>query len=184
MYYCEIGPEDIESIAVLSERHLTHGKKILQDIRSHRNMKDYFGIKAVENSEMVGFYTCIEGDLVFTLPHPETEKILRTLTGGEKTITGDTLYVNPAYRGKGIARELARRITELARQRGARFFLTECWIHPDGVIPAEKIVPLNGDVIYEETIPRFYRDLYKYGMTCPICGVDCSCGAKVELHRL
>ena len=184
MQYCEICSDDIETIAVLSERHLTHGEKIIKDINSRKDLKDYFGVKAVEDGEIVGFYTCIEGRIEFTLPHPEMYRIIREMIGDEKIITGDTLYVNPAYRGRGIASELARHITVMSRERGGKYFLTEAWIHPDGIIPAKKIVPFNGDVIYEKTIPRFYSDLYKYGMEGPICGKNCVCGAQIELHRL
>ena len=138
MEFCPVGPEDLETIAVLSEQYLTHGKKIKDDIRHHRDMKGYFGVKAVENGEMIGFYTCIEDDIIFTLPHPELKSEIEKITGGEKTITGDTLYVEPAWRGKGIASELARRITDMARERGGKYFLTEAWIHPEGVTPAKK----------------------------------------------
>ncbi|MBR2527825.1 MAG: GNAT family N-acetyltransferase [Blautia sp.] len=184
MEYCEIGSQDLETIAILSERHLTHGKKILDDIRQHRLMTDYFGVKAVEQDQIIGFYTCIEGRLEFTLPHPEAEREIRKIIGDKKIVTGDTLYVDPAYRGRGIASELSRRVTEMARKRGGKFFLTEAWIHPDGIVPARKIVPFNGDVVYRKILPGFYRDLYKYGMECPICGRDCVCGAEVELHIL
>jgi GNAT superfamily N-acetyltransferase len=184
MEFCTVGPEDLETIAIISEQHLTHGKKILEEIRHHRNLKDYFGVKAVEKGEMIGFYTCIENDIVFTLPHPEMKSLIEKMTAGEKTITGDTLYVKPAWRGKGIASELAKRVTAMARERDGKYFLTEAWIHPEGVTPAKKIVVFNGEVIFEKIIPFFYRDLSKYGMECPICGKDCRCGAQVQLHRL
>ena len=54
MEFCPVGPEDLETIAVLSEQYLTHGKKIKDDIRHHRDMNGYFGVKAVENGEMIG----------------------------------------------------------------------------------------------------------------------------------
>ena len=33
MEFCPVGPEDLETIAVLSEQYLTHGKKIKDDIQ-------------------------------------------------------------------------------------------------------------------------------------------------------
>ena len=68
---------------------------------------------------------------------------------------------------------------------GAKYFLGEFWIYPYKTLPAMYLVPADGlNLVYEQRVERFYRDLPRYGMSCPICGAECKCGALIRLFSL
>ena len=184
MEYLEITADDINRIAALAERHLTHGSIIIEDICQHAADGDYFGIKAMEGFILAGFYTYVDDTVAFTVPHPELEDELRKRFSDGRIITGDAIYVAPEFQQRGIGQELSRRVSALARSLGGRYFITEAWIQPDGSIPSRKAFLCNGEVLFEKTIPLFYQGMDKLGMECPVCGKNCICGAQIQMHRL
>ncbi len=184
MEYLEIKPEEFDEIAKEIERQLTHGKVIIDEIKRKCEEGRYFGIKAVENGELAGFYTYVDDVIECTVPHPELEKEIEEFAAGEKVTTGDAIFIHPNFQRRGLGMELARRVSAHAKSKGAKYFITEAWIHPNGSIPSHKAFLCNGEVVWEKTIPLFYKDMDKLGMECPICGKNCICGAELQLHKL
>ena len=184
MEYVEIEKDDVRTIAELSEANLTHGdtiiNRILEDVREGR----YYGVKAIENGKMAGFYTYVDDSIEFTTPQSELEKKIAEIADGGKVVTGDSIFIYPEFQHRGLGQELARRVSGLARAHGGKYFITEAWIHPDGSIPSHKALLCNGEVVFEKVIPMFYKDIWKLGMECPICGRNCVCGAEIQLHKL
>lgn len=184
MEYSEVQREDIDFIAHKIEEELTHGDAIINEIFRKRDEGRYHGVKVVDDGRIIGFYTYTDDCIDFTMPHPELERRLRDMIHGGKVITGDALYLEPAYQHHGIATEISHRLIAHAKERGAKYLVTEAWMHPDGEIPARETLLHYGTVVYEEDIPMFYEGMEEFGMTCPICGDKCVCGAQVQLHRL
>lgn len=182
--YMDTTSEDYDEIADLAEKYLTHGSAIKEEIHRKDAEGRYFGVKAVEDGEIVGFYTYVDDCIEFTVPHPELEQRIAELAGDEKIITGDAIFISPNHQRRGIGMEVSRRVSEHARRRGGKLFITEAWVHPDGSIPSRKAFLCNGEVVFEETIPMFYQGLDQLGLECPICGKNCVCGAQIQVHRL
>ncbi len=181
--YSEIGPEDIDAISTMTERYLTHGHYIRRAITREASRHNYYGVKVQDGEQMVGFLTFKEG-IDFTLPHAELERKIRDMTAGGMVVNGDAVFVNPAYRKGGLGGEMMRRSLSIMRAMGAEYLLLEFWIYPDRKIPALYLPDANLKILYEERLERFYRDLPRYGMSCPICGENCQCGALIRLFSL
>ncbi|MCR5421691.1 MAG: GNAT family N-acetyltransferase [Lachnospiraceae bacterium] len=181
--YEKINVEDKEEIIRLYEGYLNEGKSVGNLINLYFEKGQYYGYKAINDDDMVGCFTFVKG-IEFTYPQPELEKELCKVTRGERVETVDTLVVLPKYRRAGIAKELALRNLEGLQERGTNIYVVEIWIYPDGSIPARKIYESMGEVVYSKKIPDFYKDLYKYGLKCPICGKLCKCGALVEAIKI
>ena len=183
LIYSEIGKEDIEAVADMAEQYLTHGTSIREAIIREAARNNYYGVKALEDGKMVGFFTYKEG-IDFTLPHPELEQKIRALTQGGIIFNCDAIFVNDAYRHKGLGEEMTRRAVSSMRKMGGRYFLFELWIYPNGKIPALNMTEKSLEIIFDERVERFYKDLPRYGMTCPICGANCRCGALIRVFAL
>ena len=177
--YSEIRDEDIDAILALADRHLTHGYYVAREA-SRRN---YYGVKVEDGDQMVGFLTFKEG-IDLTLPHAELERKIRAMAADGMIVNGEAVFVNPAYRKCGLGGEMMRRSLSMMRAMGAKYLLLEFWIYPDMKIPSLRLPDASLRILYEERLERFYRDLPRYGMTCPICGGDCKCGALVRLFSL
>ena len=181
--YLDFGKEDIDTLTDYYRRYLNDGEELIDFIRTAAKGDNYFGSKAVENGRIVGFFTFQLG-MMFTYPRPDLIEKLEEKTGGKKTVTVDTLVVLPGERGKGIAGSLRERNSRLLKEREVCFMLAESWIYPDGRVPSYRVYADMGEIVFEEKIPLFYKDLGKYGITCPICGKECRCGADILLTAL
>ncbi len=180
MEYSDFEQKDVDVLTELYREYLNDGDILADLIRDACEKGILFGAKAVENDKTVGIFTFQEG-LSFTCPRPDLDSKIRSLTGNGRIATGDTLVVLPEYRGKGIAGNLTKRDKELFRERNIDYVMVECWVFPDGRSPSLKLHKTIGPLIYEELIPDFYRDISKYGITCPICGENCRCMADILL---
>lgn len=121
----------------------------------------------------------------FTTPHPRARRAVLKRCADGPVYTLDMIAVAGDQRHNGISRALADRLVPDLIGRGARYLAMELWILPDGRIPAEAaFFPRWGETVYLEDFSRFYEDLPRYGMTCPLCGGDCACGARVRVIRL
>ena len=69
-------------------------------------------------------------------------------------------------------------------QKGFDYFLAEIWIYPDGCSPAKEVFETMGRIVWQKRIDGFYSQFPRYGMSCPICGDNCVCGAWVEVMEL
>ncbi len=180
MEYVDFEINDIDELVLYYGKYLNDGDELLSFIKDAAGKETYFGSKAVENGKTAGFFTFQEG-VCFTCPHESLTEKIHALTDGEKTVTVDTLLVLPEMRFKGIAGNLRKRNAFLLKERGISFVLAESWVYPDGRVPSFKVYEDMGSIIYDELFPMFYKDLDKYGISCPICGKVCRCGARILL---
>ncbi len=178
-YSC-IEEKDLDQIIALYETYLNRGGYIRDTIRKEFHTDDYLGLKACDGGKLVGFFSG-QGGIGFTYPHPELENEIREVAGDRKLYTPDGLLVLEAYRKKGVAKELVRRMKRALLSKKVALALVELWIYPDGSVPAQNPLRGIGEAVYQKKIPLFYKDLKKYNIKCPICGDDCRCGALIEL---
>ena len=186
MQYEVITPEDIDEIIRVQETYLTKGKQIGDEIRKACEDRIFYGLKLVdeESCEMLGFVSFTEGPS-FTLPKPELEDHIREIAKDGRFFTGDCIYLSADLRGGGLGSELMAKGIEYIRSIGGRYCLGELWIYPDGITPAGHPLENTGyKEIFRKVYENFYTDLPKYGMSCPICGERCVCGADVRLIDL
>ncbi len=181
--YRPIEASDIPLVTALFEQHLNSGQPIKDTIRRLWEAGVYWGYAAYENGEVLGFMTICPG-IAFTYPHPELEAELAAAVGTSAVAYCDAILVLPGHRGRGVAKALAGRIGKLLREKRFDCLLAEIWIYPDGSAPAKVVFETVGEVVWRRRIDGFYRDLERYGMSCPVCGRKCVCGAWVELIRL
>lgn len=178
--YSEICEQDVEQVKDLYEMYLNSGKYIRDSIQTAFESKDYVGYKACAGDKIVGFFAGQAG-VFFTYPHPEVEKEILEFAGNKKIYNPDALVVLPQYRNQGIAGELIRRMKKNILAKKADLALVELWVYPDQTVPAQKPLLGLGKAVYEKVISRFYQDLHKYGVKCPLCGDKCNCSALIQL---
>ncbi len=174
---------DLDELISFYKRFLNDGEDLFSSIRDACRADKYFGSKAVDKGRTVGFFTFQKG-VLFTCPHPELLKKISDVAGDKNTYTVDSLMILPEYRRLGVAKAMAGRNSAILRERNADFLMAESWIYPDGRAPSLKIYENMGEVVFKEKIPLFYKDAFSLGITCPICGDHCRCGAWVLLVRL
>ena len=183
MEFSSVTEEDEDRIIALTLEHLTDGAYVENCMRKQFASGKYYGVKATEDGELAGYLTFKEG-IDFTYPHDELRSEVIKEAKGRKVFTGDAIYVNPKYRKCGLGGKLTAMARDIMIDHGGYYFLGEMWIYPDGTIPAHSPSKIYGEYEYEKIVPMFYKDNKKYGLTCPICGEDCKCGALIRLIRL
>ena len=181
--YSRVTKDDLKDIIEYYETYLNSGEAVRSAIRSAFEQGDYFGFKAMDQDTVAGYFTFREGVLL-TYPHEEYEKELQNVIGSRSVVTVDALMVDRNYRGRGIAKELARRNLEALRIRGVQLFCVEIWVYPDGSIPAKNVYEAMGKPVYHKLAADFYKDAHTFGISCPICGTHCKCGALLEVIRI
>ena len=181
--YSKVTKDDLKQITEYYETYLNSGEAVRSSIRSAFERGEYFGFKAVDGDKVAGYFTFQEGVLL-TYPHEDYERELKNAIGNRHAVTVDALMVDRDYRGRGIAKELARRNLEDLRSRGVELFCVEIWVYPDGSIPAKNVYEAMGKPIYHKLATKFYKDAHEYGISCPICGERCECGALLEVIRI
>ena len=174
---------DLNELISFYKRFLNDGEELFSSIRDACRADEYFGSKAVDKGKTVGFFTFQKGAL-FTCPHPELLKKISDIAGDKNIFTVDSLMILPEYRRLGVANSMAVRNSGLLRERNADFLMAESWIYPDGRAPSLKIYENMGEVVFKKKTLLFYKDAFSLGITCPICGDHCRCGAWVLLVRL
>lgn len=183
IWYQEIADSDIDWIIEEICSNLTKGQYIEKCIRSSLAKGNYYGIKALDGDERVGFLTFKRG-IEFTYPHPDLEEKIAAMVPAEKVFNGDGIYVKPGIRKDGIGTEMTRRARDMMLRLGGEYYLGELWVYPDGKRLSVTPTDNYGETIYEEYVPHFYKDNDKYGLECAVCGKHCRCGAVVRLVRL
>lgn len=175
-----ITKNDIDEVILFYEKYLNSGGTIRKAIRTAFENNCYFGCKAADDGDTIGFFTFQEG-VALTYPHVELEQEILSFTKTMQIATVDALMVDRRFRERGVAREMAKwSIRELTRRKFTAF-LVEVWVYPDGSYPAAKVYEQMGNVIWKKEIPLFYQEAHKYGISCPICGERCQCGAVLEI---
>ncbi len=183
MEYSRITSDDIPQIIDYTQRFLTNGEEIREEIELSVEEGNYFGIKATDGKEIVGFLTIKKG-VQFTVPHPGLEREIRRITNPGCVYYVDGIWVSEDYRHHGISCGLVKRTGSFVKQLGGDYIFIEEWIYPDGHIPVKDVISKWGTPVYEKEVPLFYKDMKKYGMTCPICGSNCKCGALIRLYSV
>ena len=171
---------DEDAITEMYETYLNDGPGIRAYIRKGLENEGLVGIKCVDTDtgRLVGIIASRPG-LEFTYPHPELEAEITARWGSKGVYSSDVMIVDPNYRHRGVARELSLRLREGLLSRNAVCIVMELWIRPDGEIPALHPVNFLGEPTVITISRDFYKDLGKYGLTCPECGTDCRCGAMI-----
>ena len=181
--YRPIKGSDIPQIVELYAQYLNSGEYYSELIRSWWAEGAYQGYAAVQDGAMIGLMTVRRG-IAFTYPHPELEAELSLVVGDQPVANCDALLVLPEHRHEGVAGKLAGKILKLLMEEDYRYFLSEVWIYPDGTVPASSVFESFGRLVWQRQIDGFYRDLERYGMSCPICGSRCVCGARIDLMEI
>ena len=183
LIYKEVEREDEDVITEMYETYLNAGNPIRGHVREGLQCEDYMGYKCVdtETGKLVGIISAKPG-LDFTCGHPELVEQIHQKWGTQGLYSSDIMIVDPAYRKHGIARELAIQLKKGLMEKHAVCLVMELWIRStDGDVPA--LHPLRD--IWEMTtltIDReFYKNLADYGLTCPLCGAECHCGAMITV---
>ena len=181
--YEELTESDLSDLTESYERYLNSGQIIRNSIREAFASGDYFGIRASLNGIGIGYFT-FQKSIAFTYPHEELERRIRDFVKGEKTVTVDALMVADRYRGRGIASMLAQKCSRVLRTENVRYMLVEIWVYPDGRSPARRVYEKMGRTVLSSREDMFYKDAADYGISCPICGKKCICGAYIEVIDL
>ncbi len=145
--------------------------------------EQYIGVRLLDG-EKTGGFLAVRFGMELTYPHPELEEEMRKVVGDRKICTGDSIYIFPEYRGQGMHERMIEYTLEELRRKDMELILTENWIYPDQTAPGRKGSDRWGKIIYERKVPSFYKDLSYYGMTCPICGEKCKCGAWLLISEI
>ncbi len=175
--------KDTEELLTRVSECLTEGESVIREIRENIAAGNYFGGVAEEDGRFLGFATAREG-FGFTVPHPELEEEIRKMFPKGRFFVGDEMWVSEEARGQGVAGKCLKITRDELVRRGGNYWLTELWVYPDGHSPVKDVAEGCGEKMYEKLVPMFYRDLGKYGMSCPICGDDCKCSAMVRVYQL
>lgn len=176
-----LGDED--AITDMYETYLNAGPSIREYVRDGLENPDFVGVKCVDTDteNMVGIL-CARPGIQFTCAHPELERVIEKRWGTQGIYTGDMLVVDPAYRGHGVASKMATELRRKMKAHGAVCMVMEQWLRSqEKDVPAMNPMRDAGDPILIAVDQTFYRDLAKYGLTCPECGMDCHCGAVVSV---
>lgn len=190
LVYQKLERNDETAVTEMYETYLNAGASIRGYIRDGLGAEGFVGFKCVDtdSGRLAGMISARPG-VAFTCGHPELVELVRRRWGGEGLYTGDMLAVDPAYRRRGVGRELAVRLREGLLQKHAACMVMELWLRcRDGDVPA--LHPLQNawkdfNIITLTIVRDFYKNLADYGLTCPECGASCKCGALIaalELH--
>lgn len=181
--YSNIEENDLEEMIALYESYLNRGTYIRDSLKKEFCNDEYLGFKVCDDGRMIGFHTG-QGGICFTYPHPALEEEIRNFVGDKKIYTLGGILLLEEYRGKGIAGQMMDLMKRALIDKGVELVLVEMWVHPDGTVAAEKLVAELGTAVYRKKVPLFYKELGKFDIECPLCGVDCVCGALVKIFEM
>ena len=190
-YQC-VTLQDLDEVEALYRKYLDNGSSLRERIDKIFSKNSTYSCKAVDTDtgKIVGIavYEC---GLILSCGHHEICEKIYDEIGKDATIyTGESLLVETEYRDKkisyGLNEHIRTKMEVLAKERGASVYvLHEMWVYPNGKTPAFKVV--NGIYgIFRDfgIIPEFYRDYYKHGHLCPICGENCKCSARITISKI
>ena len=186
LIYAKPEAKDESEITWMYETYLNEGDSIREYVREGLQDSGFVGVKCVDSDtgKMVGIL-CARPGIQFTCDHPELVDIIQKRWGTKGVYTGDMLIVDPAYRGHGIAEEMAVRLKEALMEQHAVCMVMEKWLrYKEGDVPAMNPMKHAGEAVVITIDRHFYKDLAKYGLTCPECGADCKCGALISVLEL
>lgn len=168
----------------LYRQYLNDGNPIDEQIRKGFYSDDFIGVKCVdEDGSIVGVFTAFKG-VAFTCGHEDLVDYFQTRYPEASIYTAEMIVVLPKWRHLGIAQLLVEAFNTKLRETDATYLLIELWREPTGRIPGRVVLGIIGGEVEHLYKPHFYDDLESYGLTCPICGRTCKCGADICLLEL
>jgi GNAT superfamily N-acetyltransferase len=183
--YSKTVPGDARELARLYRLYLNGGDGIGEWMEKGLALPGFCGVKCLDDGEIVGVVTAKPG-VEFTCGHHELAREIEERWRGFTLYTADMGLVTPSHRGRGIAKELMRRVRDELLLMGCTRVVAELWLRGGEDSPILHTVrECWGETRELGLYPDFYRELGKYGMTCPHCGGgECSCGALVCMVAL
>ncbi len=189
--YSRMVPEDYDVLEHLCREYLDNGSMLHDRIIEVFNESSTISLKAVdtETNEIVAIMIYTKG-IAFSCDNEYVTKIVTDYVGDADVYTGEAFLVKPEYRKTGIAYDMQKKMKDFLEEKKAKtgretMLLHEMWVYPDGKIPAyrsaKEIYGIDKDL---GIIDQFYKDYYKFGHLCPICGKNCTCSAKITLSRI
>lgn len=176
--------EDIGMMIRLYRQCLNDGEPIQEQIEKGFYSGSFIGVKCIgDNGEIMGVFTAFKG-IAFTCEHRELVTYFRSKYPKESIYTAEMLVVSPKWRHLGIAQALVEAFNEKLQETDATYLLIELWREPTGRIPGRVVLGIIGGEVEHLYKPYFYKELASYGLTCPICGPVCQCGADICLLKL
>lgn len=178
--YEYIQQQDLNEVTALYEKYLNAGEFIRQQVADDFASPGFLGVKAVVDDKIVGVLYG-KDSLTLTYPHPEAEKKLAEATRGHKVHYSDALAIHEDYRHHDISAGMFGCLKKRLLEKGYELLFGELWKYPDGRMPAYGPVSHLGPFYYSLEVPGFYKELERYGVSCPVCGKHCRCSARLVL---
>lgn len=180
--YKRLTKDDLDEMFYFYETYLNEGEFMRDQLREEIEDESFVGYKAVEDGKTVGI--CFGKDkLELTYPHPRLEQKIMKAKGNLKLHCVDAMVVDKDYRYMGVSTGMLKAYKEEIADKGYDLIFGEIWIYPDGNMPVNKPMMTFGKPYWESVEKMYYRNLSKYGLTCPVCGKKCICGAKLTLYN-
>ncbi len=147
------------------------------------NRKNICGLKAEADGKLIGIHLTVQG-VHFTNAHAELYHTVSVKTAGMNVYTGDMVFVDPAYRGEGVAEALIKAAKSAMRDMGVELMLTECVVDPKGRCPG--LIAGRYFELYEDF--GFFPNFYAHEVIdtpCLVCHQNpCVCGVRVLLYKV
>ena len=189
--YQRVTHEDLDEVEALYRKYLDNGSSLRRRIDAIFAKDSTYSCKAVdtETGKIIGVavYEC---GLILSCGHHEICETIYAEIGADALVyTGESLLVETEYRDKkisyGLNEHIRADLAALAKKRGRPVYvLHEMSVYPNGKTPAFKVVDGIYGIFHDfGVIPEFYRDYYKHGHLCPICGEDCKCAARITISK-
>ena len=189
--YSQATESDIDEIEVLYRKHLDNGAALRKRLDFVCRDPSTLSCKAVdsETGKLAGLVMYTPG-ISFSCCYPELVKEVEDYTNDGVVYTGESIFVDDSYRGQNIAHTIEEysrgRMEDIQKTLGKPLYaLHELWVYPNGKIPALRIVRDVFKIDHDlGIIQGFYRDYFKNGFLCPVCGENCQCSAQIVLSRI
>jgi len=182
MIYEALSINDLNEAGRLYGQYLNGGDAVCGWVRGWFESPRFTGVKCVADGAIAGIISAKAG-VEFTCGHEDIVGFVKERWAGYDLFTLDMNIVLPEFRSKGVGTNLALKLRGNLRGFGCERLVVEDWI------PKKQARRLNlgvyeylGPHVDVGEYPDFYRDLGKFGMTCPECGsAGCVCGAVVSV---
>jgi len=182
MIYDALSIDDLDEVSGLYRRYLNGGDTVREMLRGWFEAPRFTGVKCLDGGAIVGA-TSAKAGVEFTCGHEDIARLVKERWAGYDIFTWDLMIVLPEFRGHRIATNLVLKLRENLKKLGCERLIAEGW-----VIKAQarclnfNVYKYMGPQTDVGEYPDFYRDIGKFGMTCPVCGnAECVCGAVVSV---
>lgn len=175
--------DDLDEVVCLHCKYLNYGNGIRPHFKKVISDKDNISLKYIINGEIEGLFISTKG-IALSGGHKDICEEIKKITKDCVTYTGDALLIREKERHKGIYQMLIKAMYKELLLKEARYIVTELWRYPDGSVPAHSIVNVFKRSLFLGTYKNFYKDFYKCGWICPVCGENCICSADIYICEI